>query len=260
LSPPLERLPPLSEIIAVHADPAERRAAVRRYAGIQAQGLADLGVSLNLAPVIDLNHHIIRPDDRYTRIYRRAISADPDIVADVAAEYCATLWGRRVHCTLKHFPGLGRVAGDTHSAGADLEAPMDELARTDWVPFRAMMNDDAVTMVGHARLVAVDRNRPASLSPVVIGGLLREEWSYGGVLITDDVTMAAAWDSREGGPDGIVTAINAGMDLILVSYDPDQIYPVIAALLEAAREGRLRPDALERSDRRLSRIAGGELR
>ena len=234
---------------------------MRRYAGIQAQGLADLGVNLNFAPVVGLNHHIIRPDDRYTRIYRRAISADPDIVADVAAEYCATLWRRRVHCTLKHFPGLGRVAGDTHSAGADLEAPMDELARTDWVPFRAMMNDDAVTMVGHARVVAVDRDRPASLSPSVIGGLLRGEWSYGGVLITDDVTMAAAWGSREGAPDGSVTAINAGMDLILVSYDPDQLYPVIAALLEAAREGRLRPDVLERSDRRLRRIArSGQLR
>jgi len=256
LSPPLERLPPLSEIIAAHADPAERRAAARRYASVQAEALADLGVNLNFAPVIDVNHHIVKPDDRYTRIYQRAISTDPGIIADVADEYCATLRRHRVLCTLKHFPGLGRVAGDTHSAGADLDASIDELARTDWVPFRALMNDDAVTMVGHARLVAVDRERPASLSPSVIGGLLRDGWSYEGVLITDDVTMAAAYDSREGAPDGSVTAISAGMDLILVSYDPDQLYPVMRALLKAARDGRLPPDILDRSDRRLSRMAG----
>src|SRR6266705_459374 len=102
LSPPLERRPPLSEIVARHPASAERRAAVRDYAAAQARDLADLGVNVNLAPVVDLDPGIDNPGDRLTRISTRAISADPQIVADVAEDYCAQLSHHGVRCTLKH--------------------------------------------------------------------------------------------------------------------------------------------------------------
>src|SRR5712691_8004752 len=105
LSPPLQRMPPLSEIVARHPASAERRAAVRDYAAAQARDLADLGANVNLAPVVDLDPGIDNPGDRLTRISTRAISADPQIVTDVAADYCAQLSEHGVCCTLKHFPG-----------------------------------------------------------------------------------------------------------------------------------------------------------
>ena len=89
-------------------------AAVRKFAAQQGRALADLGVNVNFAPVVDLNRHVINQAYRFTRIHERAIAADPYVVTEVARQYCAALWEAGVHCTLKHFPGLGRVYEDTH--------------------------------------------------------------------------------------------------------------------------------------------------
>jgi beta-N-acetylhexosaminidase len=254
LSPPLERMPPLSEIVARHPAGAGRRAAVRDYATAQARDLADLGINVNLAPVVDLDHGIVNPGDRLTRISTRAISADPQIVADVAEDYCAQLSEHRVRCTLKHFPGLGRVVADTHLKSADLALPPGELAATDWLPFRSLMRrQDIIVMLGHARLTAVDAARPVSFSQPVVRGLLRTDWGYDGLLMTDDFSMGAVTYSPEGIGGGSVEALNAGVDLILVSYDPDQFYLVMYALISASRAGVLRDDTLGQSDQRLSR-------
>jgi len=253
LSPPLAHMPPLAEIAARHPAGAERRTAVRDYAAAQARELADLGVNVNLAPVVDLDHGIINPGDRFTRISARAISADPEIVTEVAETYCAQLSGNGVRCTLKHFPGLGRVVADTHLQTADLALPPSELASSDWLPFRALMRHaDVIVMLGHARLTALDRNRPVSFSRPVVRGLLRTDWGYGGVLMTDDFSMGAVTRSREGIGGASVEALNAGVDLILVSYDPDQFYLVMHALMRAVRAGALQEDALKQSDRRLA--------
>jgi beta-N-acetylhexosaminidase len=254
LSPPLERMPPLSEIVARHPAGAERHKAVRDYAAAQARDLADLGVNVNLAPVVDLDHGVVNPGDRLTRISTRAISTDPQIVAEVAEDYCAQLSHHGVRCTLKHFPGLGRVVADTHLESADLALPPGELASTDWLPFRSLMRrPDIIVMLGHARLTAVDSTRPVSFSQPVVHGLLRTDWGYDGLLMTDDFSMGAVTRSPEGIGGGSVEALNAGVDLILVSYDPDQFYLVMHALIRAARAGVLRTDALDQSDQRLVR-------
>jgi beta-N-acetylhexosaminidase len=161
-----------------------------------------------------------------------------------------------VHCTLKHFPGLGRVFDDTHKVTAELDASTAELEASDWMPFRHLKPEDAAfTMLGHARLMALDSARPASFSETVVKGLLRENWKHDGVLITDDFSMGAVTLSREGPAGGAIEALNAGVDLVLVSYDPDQYFYIMDALLKADRDGRLRAEALQASDARLRRAA-----
>jgi beta-N-acetylhexosaminidase len=254
LSPPLARMPPLSEIVARHPASAERRTAVRDYAAAQARDLADLGVNVNLAPVVDLDHGIVNSGDRLTRISTRAISADPQIVTEVAENYCAQLSHHGVRCTLKHFPGLGSLVADTHLESVDLALPPGELASADWLPFRALMRrPDTIVMLGHARLTAVDAARPVSFSQPVVRGLLRTDWGYDGLLMTDDFCMGAVTRSAEGIGGGSIAALNAGVDLILVSYDPDQFYGVMYALIGAARAGVLHSDALDQSDQRLAK-------
>ncbi len=117
------------DIVRKHSDETERRRAIQTFATEQGRALADLGFNLNFAPVVDLNHNIVNEDDRYTRIYQRAISDDPDVVTAVAGDYCAALMQTGVHCTLKHFPGLGRVIEDTHLNDADLTAPAGHAGR-----------------------------------------------------------------------------------------------------------------------------------
>jgi beta-N-acetylhexosaminidase len=254
MSPPLSRMPTLADIVTLHRDHAERLLAIRQYAARQGRELASLGVNLNFAPVVDLNHGINNPEDRLTRIASRAISSDPAVVSEVADLYCETLQLTGVHCTLKHFPGLGRVFDDTHKVTADLATPSHELEASDWLPFRKLMsNDAAFTMLSHARLTAIDGDRPASFSSAVVKGLLRETWKHDGILVTDDFSMGAVTLSREGAAGGGVAALNAGVDLILVSYDPDQYFYVMYALLAAERDGLLKADMLERSRARLRR-------
>src|SRR5208337_4823956 len=245
LSPPLTRLPGLSEIVQRYSELDQREQAVREFARTQGRELANVGVNINLAPVVDLNYKLINPNDWYTRIFERAISDDPVVVAQVAAWYCAELENRGVRCTLKHFPGLGRAFEDTHLKDANLTASMAELAGTDWLPFRALMRDSkAFTMLGHVRLTALDKKNPVSMSPTVIGVLLRRDWNYQGVLITDNFSMAAVYCSSEGMENGTIQALNAGVDLILISWDTDQFYPIMYALLKADRQGRLDREAL----------------
>jgi beta-N-acetylhexosaminidase len=256
LSSPLARSASLAELVVAHPDVSGRVAAVQALAARHGRELADVGVTVNFAPVVDLNHRIVNPDDRLSRIHERAISTDPAIVTEVARHYCAALHQAGVHCTLKHFPGLGRVFEDTHREGADLTVSVSELAATDWVPFRALMQEPGTfTMLSHVRLTALDRERPVSSSQPVVAGLMRGEWQHDGILVTDDFCMAAAYDLRGGLASASVGALNAGVDLILVSYDPDQFYPVMYALLKAHAEGRLRQDVLASSARRLARSA-----
>ncbi|MGO9572384.1 MAG: glycoside hydrolase family 3 N-terminal domain-containing protein, partial [Desulfomonilaceae bacterium] len=227
LSPPLTHLPPLSEIVERYPDVVQREQAVRQFGATQGRELAEVGVNLNFAPVVDLNHQVVNPNDRYTRIFQRAISSDPAVVAQMAAWYCATLEDAGVRCTLKHFPGLGRVFEDTHLDHANLTTSVTELTKTDWVPFRALMRQSrAFTMLGHVRLTAIDAERPVSMSLPVIAGMLRGDWNYDGVLITDNFSMMAVYRSSEGMDNGSIEALNAGVDLILISWDVDQYYRV----------------------------------
>jgi beta-N-acetylhexosaminidase len=256
LSPPLTSLPGMSGIVERYSDPAQRERAVRQFAAAQGRELAELGVNLNFAPVVDINHRVRNPNDRFTRIYRRAISDDPVVVAQVAAWYCAALDEAGVRCTLKHFPGLGRVRDDTHLSHASLTTPVSELTKTDWLPFRQMMSQNRVfTMLGHVRLAELDPERPVSVSPSVVAGLLRGKWKHEGVLITDDFSMHAVYRSGLGVDNGSVEALNAGVDLLLVSWDSDQYYRVMNALLKAHLEGRLDAQLLRLSDQRLEKAS-----
>jgi beta-N-acetylhexosaminidase len=254
LSPPLARPALVSDIVARHSDRAERLTAIQQFARDEGRELADLGVNLNLAPVIDLDHGLVNPDDRLTRIHQRAISSDPGVVTAAAGAYCDGLWEAGVRCTLKHFPGLGRVFADTHRGGASLDTAASELERTDWVPFRALMRrGEAFTMLSHVTLTALDGDHPVSFSRPIVRGLLRGDWRHDGILITDDFSMGAVYRSGEGIAGASAEAINAGVDLILVSYDTDQYYAAMHGLLTADRDGRLDQEALRQSDRRLSR-------
>ncbi len=254
LAPPLTRLPPLSQVVMSNIDRAQRADAVEKYARIHASELKRVGVNLNFAPVVDVNHGIINPTDKYTRIYQRAIAGSPLQIAEVARIYCGELAHAGIHCTAKHFPGLGRVFNDTHRENAALTTSAEELEQTDWIPFRELAkNPRFAIMLAHVQLTAIDPLNPVSSSEPVISGILRGQWHFDGMLITDDFTMDAIYHADGGMGRAAVNALNAGVDLILVSFDPDQCFPVIYKLLEARREGRLDLSRLESSRLRLLR-------
>jgi beta-N-acetylhexosaminidase len=255
LAPVLTELPSLATLADLPADLRARMA--EEYGRIHGRGLASLGINLNFAPVLDL-----RPERRLTRfdfntlIGWRAISGDPAKVADVALPYIRGLEMSGVGATVKHFPGLGRVRGDTHHFSADLDAPIDELEASDWRPFRqALTGSHALLMIGHVRLTAADPVRPASHSKKVIDGIIRGKWNYQGVVITDDLVMGAIYQHDV--CTAVVEALNAGADLLLIAFDGAQFYRVFTCASAAERQAGLDRAMLDASDIRLDRLPQG---
>lgn len=256
LSPPLTRLPSLARIIDDNKNIDEQKQKVIEYATKQAQELAEIGVNLNFAPVVDLNKGITIANDKYSKISRRAISENKEVVAKVALWYCQTLEQYNVKCTIKHFPGLGRVNTDTHVAEAELNAPVAELINDDWVPFwQVMKNTQAFTMIGHAKLMAVDPENAASFSQKVVSEIIRKNWQHDGILITDDFGMEAVYGSKDGLENATVKSINAGVDFILLSYDKNLYYDAMYALMKAAETGKLDAQVLRKSGERIDRFS-----
>ena len=251
LSPPLTRLPPLASLASLSPEARVKKA--EEFGRTHGRELASLGVTMDFAPVLDLKPKARRTGvDLNTMISERAISDNPALVAEIASAYVRGLEATGVSATVKHFPGLGRVRGDTHLVSADLDTPVDELEASDWRPFKDVLaNSKAELMIGHVGLTAVDPGRPASHSKAVIDGIIRKQWNYQGVIITDDLVMGAVYGRNI--CTAVVEALNAGVDLLLVAFDSTQFYRIFACAADAAAQNKLDPDMLRASEARLDR-------
>ncbi len=255
LSPPLKRQPSLAQAVAKATNDEERKKIVEDYARVQAEELKRIGVTLNFAPVVDLKLNPKNRNDGETRLRLRAIDSDPYLVSKVAGWYCDVLAASNIMCTLKHFPGLGRVTRDTHVATAEISATEGTLELNDWVPFRRVMaKTNAVTMLGHVRIGVLDKTTPASFSAPVINTLIRGTWAYDGLLVTDDFSMGAVTRSKEGVGGAAVKSLNAGTDFVLVSYIEKHFDAVMSAVLAADAKGELDGKVLDLSRTRIDRI------
>lgn len=251
LSPPLTKLPALSSLAG--STPDIRAEKAETFGRIHGRELAALGVNLNLAPVLDL-----RPQEKRNRfdfntlIGYRAISDDPAVVADVAKSYVRGLEASGVGAAVKHFPGLGRVRADTHHFSAGLDTPLAELEAADWRPFRDVLESSrARLMIGHVTLTAVDPDRAASHSRLVVDGIIRRKWNYQGIVMTDDLVMGAIYQHNV--CTAVVEALNAGVDLLLVAFDGAQFYRIFACARDASSAAKLDTATLHDSEARLKR-------
>jgi len=252
LSPPLTAEPSLATTADLPSD--IRRESAEKIGRAQGEELASLGVNLDFSPVVDLKPATGHKFDFNTLINQRAISDDPDKVAEVALAYVRGLDASGVRATMKHFPGLGRVGTDTHHFAAKLDAPLAELEETDWRPFREVLTgSNALVMMGHVTLTAADPDRPASHSKRVIDGIIRQKWNYQGVVITDDLVMGAVYNHL---CTAVVEALNAGVDLLLVAYDGSQFYHAFDCASDAFNRHELDLAALCASEARLKRTFG----
>ncbi|MBR0717733.1 glycoside hydrolase family 3 protein [Bradyrhizobium liaoningense] len=251
LSPPLTKVPALATLVGLASDVQQVKA--EEFGRIHGRELAELGVNLNLAPVLDLKPPARRNSlDFHTLIGQRAIATDPVVVSTIARAYVRGLEASGVGATLKHFPGIGRVRTDTHHFSANLDTSVAELEASDWQPFRELLTHSrAALMVGHVTLTAVDPDRAASHSKRVVDGILRDKWNYQGLVMTDDLVMGAIYQHDV--CKAVVEAMNAGVDLLLVAYDGAQFYRIFKCALDGARQGRLDAEMLRASEMRLGR-------
>ena len=166
-----------------------------------------------------------------------------------------------VAACLKHFPGHGDTATDSHLALPTIDAPLDVLARRELVPFAAAIAAGAAAvMTSHILVSALDDTLPATLSPAVLGHL-RSTLGFEGVIVSDALDMAGASRGR-GIPEAAVLALAAGVDLLCVGPDKDEalVRSIQTAIVAAVAEGRLAEDRLaEAVDRIAAMPRGGGL-
>jgi beta-N-acetylhexosaminidase len=212
--------------------------------------LADVGVNLNLAPVVDVN---VNPTNPAIGALDRSFSADPAVVARLALAEIRAHHAAGISTALKHFPGLGSATANTDFGVADVTKTW---SRKELDPFRAIIEagEADVVMAGHLVNGQLDADHPASLSRAIVTDLLRGELGWDGLVITDDLG-AAAITTAFGEKEAIALAIEAGNDLLLIANQQsyrDDIVTRVADIIEGhVRSGRITRARLEESRERI---------
>ncbi len=218
--------------------------------------LRALGINVNFAPVLDVNNN---PDNPVIGV--RSFGADPDSVAKMGAAYIDGLHRAGVAATAKHFPGHGDTATDSHLDLPTVPYSIERLRDLELKPFQeAIRRGVDLIMTAHVTFPAIDNttvtslkdgreiNLPASLSPKVLTGLIRDEMGFQGVIITDAFRHMKAINDNFAADTAALMAFKAGADLILMPEDLDQAYN---AILREVKAGSISEERLNASVRRI---------
>ena len=208
LGPPhWPKLPPARSIgLLAERDGARGRTAARAVGRVIGSMLADLGIDVACAPVVDLllaeTHDVIGD---------RGFAADPTLVGVLAGAVCSGLRDAGVTPIIKHIPGHGRATADSHLALPHIDTDRQTLEKTDFAAFRAVA-DAPWAMVAHCVYDAFDPRKPASTSSLAIDAAIRGAIGYSGILIADDIGMKALQGTLA---ENAAATLAAGNDLTL---------------------------------------------
>lgn len=233
--------PPSAMALGAADDPELTRA----LAAATARGLRSTGVNLDFAPVADVNVNAANPV-----IADRSFGSDPADVARHVRAFVEGMQGEGIAATAKHFPGHGDTDLDSHLALPTLHRTLAELEELELPPFRAAIDAGvAAIMTAHIMFPALDPDLPATLSPVVLKRILREQLGYDGVIISDALDMLAIarhWPPAEAN----LLAVRAGVDMTCNIGPVSQHFAAADALDRAAEAGEIDAGAsLARLDR-----------
>ncbi len=196
----------------------------------KSETLEELGINLNLAPVVDVS------TDPNSYMYERTIKENTSITSTYAKTVIEASKGSKVSYTLKHFPGYGDNA-DTHKTSATDNRTYSKIMEDDIPPFRAGIKAGAeAVLVSHTIVPAMDKDNPSSLSATT-HNVLRNELGFTGIIITDDLAMGAVNVDN-----AVVKAIKAGNDLLIVTDYESSIKEV----KDAIEDGTLSKEAVDK--------------
>ncbi|KKK07829.1 glycoside hydrolase family 3 protein [Micromonospora sp. HK10] len=223
------------------------------YAAIGAE-LAALGLTLDLAPTVDVN-----TADENPVIGTRSFGADPARVARHSAAAVAGLQSTGVAACAKHFPGHGATVADSHYELPTVDVPPAVLRERDLPPFAAVIDAGVrAIMTAHIRVPALTGEGPATFSRAVLVDLLRREYGFTGAVITDALEMKGAALAAGGTGPAAVRALAAGADLLCIGakVDAGLVELVVTEIVGALGDGRLDRARVEQATGRAAELAG----
>jgi beta-N-acetylhexosaminidase len=231
-----------------HADLAYTRGQAAVIAGM----LADVGIDMNLAPVLDL----LNPANLTVSARRRSFSQDPETVTAHAREFIKAHHDRGILCTAKHFPGMGGVLRPYSPGRGEI---IDFWTEAELEPYRTLIGEGLLDAILAARVthVELDPKFPGCLSRKIVGELLRGQLGYDGLVVSDAMEMLAIWDVF-GFERGTILAVNAGVDMLLfcnqsgmVPYSDARPEEAIAVITAAIGRGEIEEARVDQACQRI---------
>ena len=209
--------------------------------------LKEYGFNLDFAPVADV---LTNPDN--TVIGDRSFGSDPALVSQMVAAAVRGFQENGVNACIKHFPGHGGTAGDSHNGYAYVDDTLEELKSGAFVPFQEGIDEGIpVIMAGHISCPQVTGDdTPATMSYTLITETLRGDMGFDGIVVTDALNMGAVTEQYTSG-EAALTALNAGVDLLLMPEDFQDAYQ---AVLQAAENGELPKARIDESVERILKV------
>jgi beta-N-acetylhexosaminidase len=206
-----------------------------RFARALAAEVKAVGISLDYIPVLD-----IQTNPKNSVIGDRALAEHAEDVARLGSVIIRTLQSEGIAACGKHFPGHGDTIADSHYDLPLVEHSPDRLNAVELVPFKAAIEADVASiMTAHILVPSLDEERPATLSPKIVDGLLKQKLGFKGMVFTDDLSMKAL-SARYSHSEATVQAVAAGCDAVLMcAPEPDSQLAALEALIYAVEQGRL---------------------
>jgi len=231
------------------------------YAQKLAQELAATHFNVNFAPVVDVN---LNPTNPIIGGLGRSFSSNPNIVVDQAKQFIRAFHSKQLIAALKHFPGHGNSDSDTHLALVDVTKNYNK--QQELLPYFALIKDGYADMImtahvingkiDHTQCKSGTKNDPSTFCPGTMSyhtltHLLRHKMGFGGVIVSDDLSMGAI--AREYPlPEALQKAINAGVDLLIISNNSsDQTEIVINTIAQLVKEGKIPQSRIDEAYRRI---------
>lgn len=221
---------------------------------IIAEELSSLGINIDFAPVVDVN---VNPDNPIIGELERSFSEDPEKVALYASKFIEGLHEKNIIPAIKHFPGHGSSAEDSHLGMVDIT---DTHKEEELIPYQRLIEEGYSDMVMTAHIVNrnIDPDFPATLSSLYIKNILRENLGFKGVVVSDDMNMGAIVDNY-GFNEALIKAIQAGCDILIISnngseYNEKAAEEAMETIFQAVKKGEVSEERINESYNRIQEL------
>lgn len=232
----------------------------KESAFVRGQEMLDVGINLNLAPVVDINNN---PQNQVMKL--RSFGETPTIVTTFALEAIRGYRAANMLSCLKHYPGHGDVAIDSHEELPALYKTREQLDTMELLPFAKLAKDADMIMTAHVMIPALDPIYCATLSPTILG-ILRKEMHFAGVIISDSLVMNGLLKNCSSIDEAVISAFNAGCDILLLGgkqlhgssngfeLTVSDIQRIHSKLVESVKNGCITKERLDESLERILRL------
>lgn len=241
LKPPFTKWPPLRNLGDLDAPTVSFH-----FANRMGQEMRSVGINLDFAPCVD-----VFTNEANTVIGDRSIGSDPELVAKHASAVVRGYIKSDIVTCAKHFPGHGNTIVDSHEDLPIEHSDYKTLEACALIPFKKTFKARVdMVMTSHIKFPKIDPEWPVTLSEIFVKQIIRDEFRYRGLIVTDDLGMKAM-TKHYGINEVPVRALKAGVDLLLYCNDPEVPPQAVEAVLEATAQGILRKEDLEHSHQRI---------